>query len=59
MIPVYLMLSYNDSHHSGADDCSQIWGLIHHSCYDVVISQMNDWIKKSVDKQKVAFLKNK
>lgn len=27
----------NNSHHSGADDCSQIWSLIHHSCYDVVI----------------------
>lgn len=34
--------NYNEYfYHSRADNCSQVWSLIHDSSYDVVISQGN------------------
>lgn len=38
----YLLQNYNEYfYHSRADNCSQVWSLIHDSSYDVVISQGN------------------
>lgn len=36
-----------NTHHSGADYSSQIWGLIHHTCYDVVVTKRNHWEVKT------------
>lgn len=35
------------THHSGADNCSQIWGLIYHACYDVIVTYWNNWKAKT------------
>lgn len=35
------------THHSGADNCSQIWGLIYHACYDVIVTYWNHWKVKT------------
>lgn len=43
----FLSNHMTNTHHSGADNSSQIWGLIHHTCYDVVVTERNHWKVKT------------